>query len=76
MRDVLAAVLCELVVESVCEWCVGGVSGGGVLVGVAVSVGMVAVPYGSVVVLPVAGMGMAAGWSVEGNKQYRGDSDS
>ncbi len=52
MRTDVAAVPGECVVESVCEWCVGAVSGGGLLVGVAVPVGMAAVPLGIVGVLP------------------------
>jgi hypothetical protein len=61
----VAAVYGERGVEPVCEWSVGAVSGGGLLVGVAVSVGMAAVSLGIMGVLPGCGMGMAAGWGVE-----------
>jgi hypothetical protein len=69
MRDFLAAVLCELVVEPVWDGCVGAVWGR-VFVGFAVSVGMASVPQRRMVVLPVAGMGLAAGRDVLRGEQY------
>jgi len=47
-------------VESVCQWCVGLVSGGGLLVGFAVSVGLDSVSLGQLELLR-RWMGMAAG---------------
>jgi hypothetical protein len=44
----------------------GVVSGGGVLVGFAVSVGLDAVPLGVVVVLPGAGLGLVSGQQLVG----------
>ena len=52
-------------VESILQWSLGVVSGGGLLVGVAVSVGMAAVSLGHVVVLSGVWMGLAAGRHME-----------
>ena len=58
----MAAVFCECGVESVWEWIVGLLSRGGVLVGVALSLGMAAVPHGELGVLSGAWMGMGSWW--------------
>ena len=65
LRDDVAAVLCQRGLESLWQWIVGVVSGGGVFVGVSVSVGMAAVPHGELGLLSGAWMGMGSGrWLV------------
>ena len=72
MRTDVAAIHGERGVESVFEWGAGALSGSGLLVGVAVSVGMAAVSLGHVVVLSRIWMGLAAGWDIQRAEQCCG----